>query len=169
MYLIKLLLLVELVTSDMATWMNSGMMQFHWKHECFCLVSLKMFYATIVCTEILVFQLHVDATCHPCLVLCIFILWTITQKLLPLFLPLSLSLPPPSPPLWGWGKKKDTFNNRTFSYLMQIQAVVKKYDILFIADEVLSVFVISIYVMSMVVSVCILIIYKACFLHICLS
>ena len=51
---------------------------------------------------------------------------------------------------------------------MQIQAVVKKYDILFIADEVLSVFLISIYVISMAFIVCILI-YKACFLHICLS
>lgn len=92
-----------------------------------------------------------------------------TKTSTPLSPSLFLSLPPPSPPFWGWGKKKDTFNNRTFSYLMQIQAVVKKYDILFIADEVLSVFLISIYVMSMVVSVCILIIYKACFLHICLS
>ena len=69
---------------------------------------------------------------------------------------------------YGGGGRSKTINNRTFSYLMQIQAVVKKYDILFIADEVLSVFLISIYVMSMVFIVCILI-YKACFLHICLS
>ena len=91
--------------------------------------------------------------------------YTKTSTALSLSLSLSLS---PLRPFWGWGKKKETFNNRTFSYLMQIQAVVKKYDILFIADEVLSVFLISIYVISMAFIVCILI-YKACFLHICLS
>ncbi len=45
---------------------------------------------------------------------------------------------------------------------MQIQAVVKKYDILFIADEVLSVVHISIYVMTVVFIICIKI-YEAFF------